>query len=309
MRDNLGKRCDPATYARLREHGAAISRAEWRRRCRAHTSIARMLLVCLGVLALGYGWLQLGLSALVLMHAQGPQGFALLPAPLGTLSVLLLLGGTLLGLPFLWDRLAMRGGRRSAALTMGRCASCGYPLAAPTDDSASKHRTCSECGSMWKIPVDAVTRFRHVGWVTDHRKDQHRFRYEAPRPLPFFGKRNLRAAMLSSGGCAAAGMLFLVLMNWMGDLDEVGPQLRGWQETLLLGGLASSYLLLVLLLTIPVATNAGQRARIKQVDEVLAAGKCPVCSQCLPTGAVEADGCTVCPECGSAWRLPEPSDA
>lgn len=309
MRDDRGERRRLLAYAQLREHRAAVSRAEWRRRCRAHTSIARALIVALGVLGVGYGSLELAFSALLLMQVQGPQGFALLPALIRTLPDLLLVGGTSLGLLFAWDRLAIRGGRRRAALTMGRCASCGYPLAVRAADSVSKHSTCSECGATWNTAVDAVTRFRHVGWVTDHRKDLHRFRYEAPRPLPFLNKRNLWPALLGSGCCAVAGGLLIVAMVRTRSLDEIAPQLRGWHETLLLAGFVLGFFLLITLAVLPVGTNAARRARLTQGDEVLAAGKCPVCSEVLPTAAGEGDGCTVCTKCAAAWRVPARADA
>jgi hypothetical protein len=38
---------------------------------------------------------------------------------------------------------------------------------------------------------------------------------------------------------------------------------------------------------------------------VLAAGRCPSCYYHLSLLETEADGCTVCPGCGAAWRLAE----
>jgi len=36
---------------------------------------------------------------------------------------------------------------------------------------------------------------------------------------------------------------------------------------------------------------------------------CPACGFDLVPSPVESDGCTVCPECGAAWRLPYHDDA
>ncbi len=47
---------------------------------------------------------------------------------------------------------------------------------------------------------------------------------------------------------------------------------------------------------------AGMRAR-KVVARCLNERKCPACSYSLAGIAPEPDGCTVCPECGAAWRL------
>jgi hypothetical protein len=39
-------------------------------------------------------------------------------------------------------------------------------------------------------------------------------------------------------------------------------------------------------------------------DAMLQAARCPACAYSLEgTGADTADGCTVCPECGAAWRI------
>jgi hypothetical protein len=40
------------------------------------------------------------------------------------------------------------------------------------------------------------------------------------------------------------------------------------------------------------------------VEAVVREGHCGACGYPLPTAAAEHDGCTVCPECGAAWRVP-----
>ncbi len=40
------------------------------------------------------------------------------------------------------------------------------------------------------------------------------------------------------------------------------------------------------------------------VSAVLHEGHCGSCGYALPEGATASDGCTVCPECGAAWKLP-----
>jgi hypothetical protein len=45
-------------------------------------------------------------------------------------------------------------------------------------------------------------------------------------------------------------------------------------------------------------------------DAMLGMRRCPSCSYSLANLDIEADGCTVCPECGAAWRLSAlPTDA
>lgn len=39
-------------------------------------------------------------------------------------------------------------------------------------------------------------------------------------------------------------------------------------------------------------------------EKYKAIGRCPACQYQLADFGPEEDGCTVCPECGGAWRLP-----
>jgi hypothetical protein len=42
----------------------------------------------------------------------------------------------------------------------------------------------------------------------------------------------------------------------------------------------------------------------RTVNEFLNGELCPACGYSIRELAAEPDGCTVCPECGAAWRLP-----
>lgn len=48
--------------------------------------------------------------------------------------------------------------------------------------------------------------------------------------------------------------------------------------------------------------NAARRI----VPTLLAQRRCAACTYTLEHARVESDGCTVCSECGSAWRMPLP---
>ncbi len=50
---------------------------------------------------------------------------------------------------------------------------------------------------------------------------------------------------------------------------------------------------------------AREETWVKLMPRRLDEGRCPVCEYRLDNLAVEEDGCTVCPECGAAWRLAE----
>lgn len=43
-------------------------------------------------------------------------------------------------------------------------------------------------------------------------------------------------------------------------------------------------------------------------EGMLLIGRCPSCTYSLAGCAVEADECTVCPECGAAWRIANKSE-
>ena len=41
-----------------------------------------------------------------------------------------------------------------------------------------------------------------------------------------------------------------------------------------------------------------------RLRKVLYLRRCPSCDYTLPADAIQPDGCTLCPECGAAWRIP-----
>ncbi len=59
-------------------------------------------------------------------------------------------------------------------------------------------------------------------------------------------------------------------------------------------------------LVVVVFVWAGRRyLRDRYHRVILTKGYCPSCGYRLVSARPEGDGCTVCPECGAAWRLPE----
>lgn len=47
--------------------------------------------------------------------------------------------------------------------------------------------------------------------------------------------------------------------------------------------------------------------RPRVADLIAATGRCAACGYDLTATPPEADGLSVCPECGGAWRVREPS--
>jgi len=52
-----------------------------------------------------------------------------------------------------------------------------------------------------------------------------------------------------------------------------------------------------------IASRYGWRSAQAGCDALLVAGLCPHCAHGIAGIPSESDGCTVCPECGSAWRV------
>ena len=51
-------------------------------------------------------------------------------------------------------------------------------------------------------------------------------------------------------------------------------------------------------------TIYGWRSAEHAIGAMTRAGLCPACAYRIDDCQPEADGCTVCPECGAAWRMP-----
>ena len=78
------------------------------------------------------------------------------------------------------------------------------------------------------------------------------------------------------------------------------PLQREWG--IVLGSLA---IMAVMGVIVCLGSSIGRAGREESAREaMLAAGLCPSCGYQIDGGAVGVDGCTVCPECGAAWRLP-----
>lgn len=62
----------------------------------------------------------------------------------------------------------------------------------------------------------------------------------------------------------------------------------------------------IVALVLPFWKWANSRTRLRFTRLVLEQGHCPSCGYALADIPAADDGCTVCPECGSAWRISPP---
>ena len=74
-----------------------------------------------------------------------------------------------------------------------------------------------------------------------------------------------------------------------------------------MGGFGAVVVACALVVAVVVAAASMPPARSSDlVREWLAFGCCASCGYSLKGIHADADGCTVCPECGAAWKLPDP---
>lgn len=109
---------------------------------------------------------------------------------------------------------------------------------------------------------------------------------------------NLRRWFLSLPAFFAVLLVALALVfAW--SLTEFGPQALAF---VLFSPVSSTILLVGVTALLTFRTALGSRGeRIR--EGLLRAGRCPVCLYTLDDLEADTDRCTVCPECGSAWRL------
>jgi hypothetical protein len=94
-------------------------------------------------------------------------------------------------------------------------------------------------------------------------------------------------------------LLFMVAMRASKFAVPVG----GWQGEVMRGGLV-----LAILLPFGLYNLRSHRARAKQdlVRAYLASSRCPSCDYDLSAQPKDTDGCSMCPECGAAWKMASP---
>lgn len=99
-------------------------------------------------------------------------------------------------------------------------------------------------------------------------------------------------------------LAFGSLILWLPSYSRFasGLQSIGWLAGVLPG-------LLIPLSMIPFGYWACWKMRMRMARLVLAEGHCATCGYALDGIESESDRCTICPECGSAWRIPAPKNA
>lgn len=112
-----------------------------------------------------------------------------------------------------------------------------------------------------------------------------------------------------SGTMSTAGLLVLVMIS-VTALQEAGSRMAAtltgpgsWDVAVQAIGLFGPLAVLLIVSAASVLFTAARVWMPGVARAWLSEGRCPSCRYPIDTLDAEADGCTVCPECGSAWRV------
>lgn len=219
---------------------------------------------------------------------------------------------------------------RHQVVAAGSCASCGYAMTGlPT--SPDGFLVCPECRAAWRAdrrlcpePLEGVERRRKLrakldlvvrfGGATDSRDHRDRaaslsvYRprtrrvgaygdvcYSASAAIHQPGRGRAAGVMLA---CFAGGVVLAVIAIMVANALGALPW-WGYGFVVLLAGLVF----------IGFAAGVSDLGITPEEIELatLSHGLCPSCWELIHGLPAGDDGCTSCPECGSAWRLPEPA--
>lgn len=104
-----------------------------------------------------------------------------------------------------------------------------------------------------------------------------------------------------------AGIFFIVLwpcvhfLEWF-LLDAIRIE-RLLEPGTIVGGLLIAGVGLTVIMSLRTLTRSARERAKRRMAETI--GRCAWCDYELDGLTPEADGCTVCPECGAAWRMEE----
>jgi hypothetical protein len=223
----------------------------------------------------------------------------------------------------------------TAILEEGICPACAYSLAgAPTVEELIR---CPECGASWR--ADRIRRFAAIApdgrertlrrfarlYVDQQASGLERRRVADDRgsPRAVISLRRAKARARSAPGDLRARLLGVVSsLRPLGRARRIGlivlfapagfiivtmalpllwspSMITGWSDLGLLGLLIWWPPFMLAILHSDVGRDA-DRVR----EELLKSDLCPGCAHDLRAAAPQPDGCTLCEECGAAWRLP-----
>ena len=124
-------------------------------------------------------------------------------------------------------------------------------------------------------------------------KDMRLNQVESILVTVWVSKRKMPLLNRTSVGIGLWALFFAAWLAWL----QTGSKLLGHDPALYLG-------IFVMFSIGYILSRIQRRNSLKLNSEgVLFAGRCPACGYDLKTVRRDPDGCTVCTECGAAWRL------
>lgn len=134
--------------------------------------------------------------------------------------------------------------------------------------------------------------------VLDHRKQQ--------ATLPRLRLR--RTLWANTGGIWPLLLVIFLAQCVVGmGFNVITELLPGKVPHALQGVLVAAAILLMLAIVFGMMLRLAEPMPTAVIEHELAEGRCPSCGYDLTRIAPEPDRCSVCPECGAAWRLPPSS--
>jgi hypothetical protein len=237
----------------------------------------------------------------MLMAALALLGKAQLAQPVWTgaaLTLPLLSGGLLTCIALLILRHRSARAMTGFVLAEGCCPGCGYRISS-TPEELDGCRVCPECGAAWRelgsVPHWIPASLIHMFFALT--KDSRGTLRKIVRPAQLGA--GLARHMISMAAQSAAAFWFLLISSILCSIPFAIAAEESTADRLLItflgllayGALASAFL-------------GGRWLFLRRGVRLLLRDRlCPACGYRLSGIAPADDGCTVCPECGAAWRF------
>jgi hypothetical protein len=116
------------------------------------------------------------------------------------------------------------------------------------------------------------------------------------------------------GGTVSTLILLALVMTFVFAIQDAGSRAaaalggaKSWTLAFNALGLFGPLAVLMLLIAASIFLTASKIWIPAVARSWLAQGECPSCRYTIDTLEPEADGCTVCPECGAGWRVGPPA--
>jgi len=142
-------------------------------------------------------------------------------------------------------------------------------------------------------------------FITDHRGNTHRISLAQLNQMDLSSRESDAAKELRKRAALYGIVLGAVVITaatgmYQAIAPGLGLPIGGWRGLFVQIAITTPFVLFTGMLIMPRIARA-RSGRL--VSALLAESRCGRCAQPLDGLEPEPDGCTVCPECGAAWKL------